>query len=301
MVDKQMELREEARESQRLGLGLQFWPVHRNYKVDDDGVIRPVEDDELLYLPMAKPALPFELAKVAPGDEAAALRFVGAWGLLGHQLLVPRERWGGDALQFLWGHASTVKALLKLLHAIEQGDAEALAGGPITPALITRSSKTPVPALTYWSGAQCIVDSFVDGRSPAEAAASPQPLNAAYYFVAEILSKNLASIHPSISRSRDTDGRSIALRRSFRWRNLLDVVYWHVWNRVESKNRPLAICKECDGLFIRTDARQLFCPPPEAGIQPVRAGVRAQSLCGLKYHQREMRKKKGDLKDGAQD
>ena len=161
----------DADHSWRLGMSAQLWPVFDIYEVVHDmgiGYVAHYEGQEQigqqppwhairalgtprLYYPMARPELPFELAKVKDGDEESALGFASKWCLLGHYEITPRERaplirdWGkstqnyellrqidqdlthplhGDPLVFIWGHAYNVSRVLKLYRFLKSKEYE---------------------------------------------------------------------------------------------------------------------------------------------------------------------------------
>ena len=114
--------------------------------------------------------------------------------------------------------------------------------------------------------------------------------------IAKTLSGNLEGIHPTVVTqvpAERASQRSLLsrLRRTFRWRALVEVAYWHLWNLID-RGRPLATCQECGAFFERTDARQQFCPPPADEIQEARSGLRSrsQSKCGLRHRMRKLRR-----------
>lgn len=281
----------ERRESQRLGLGGQAWGVAAAYEIDHD-VILPV-GDERLYFPMGRPRLPFELAKISGGNEGAAVAFARKWGLLGHWALVDsKDRVGGDPLEFVLGHAYVIRNVLTLIDGLRRGDPDSVSWAigetfPEEP-ISRRNPNSRYPAWRWLLGARPIVTLMIDDGATEE--------DLALRAIANTLSGNLKGIHPAVVTQVPAEGTSrqspiSRLRRTFRWRALVEVAYWHLWNLIE-RGRPLAICQECGGFFERTDARQQFCPPPEDEVQEARTGLRSrsQSKCGLRHRMRKLRR-----------
>ena len=177
-------------ESQRLGLGRQAWVVAAAYEIDHN-VINPV-GNERLYFPMGRPRLPFELAKVAGGNEGAAVAFARKWGLLGHWALVDsKDRVGGDPLEFVLGHAYVIRNVLTLIDALRRGDpdsvswaiSETFAEEPISP----RNPTSRYPAWRWLHGARAIVTLMIDDGTTEE--------DLALSAIANTLSGNLEGIH----------------------------------------------------------------------------------------------------------
>lgn len=211
----------ERRESQRLGLGGQAWGVAAAYEIEHN-VINPV-GNERLYFPMGRPRLPFELAKIASGDEGVAIAFARKWGLLGHWALVdPKDRVGGDPLEFVLGHAHVIRNVLTLIDALRRGDhdsvslaiGETFAEEPIS----SHNPTSRYPAWRWLRGARAMVTLMVDDGATEEELA----LDA----IAKTLSGNLEGIHPTVVTqvpAERASQRSLLsrLRRTFRWRALV--------------------------------------------------------------------------------
>lgn len=79
-----------------------------------------------LYWPMARPTLPFELAKVEDGDDEAALAFVRKRGLLGfNRMAAPAKQVDGEPLSFIWATAKKVRELLTSIGQLQSPDLDA--------------------------------------------------------------------------------------------------------------------------------------------------------------------------------
>ena len=95
------ELLESLTEARRRAL----WPVRERY--EREGSLIKGSGRAAFYLPMARPNLPFEVAKVSDGDSKAALGFVRQFGELGYWNQLERRGFEGSAegkrIQFIWG------------------------------------------------------------------------------------------------------------------------------------------------------------------------------------------------------
>jgi len=112
----------EWRESWRQGRSSQVWPIAERYEIAGE-LIRQSPNARYLYWPMARPRLPFELAKVKLGDQDAALAFVNEWGLLGYNRLAAAEnRVSGEPLGFIWHEAKNIRDLLAKIRALQYPD-----------------------------------------------------------------------------------------------------------------------------------------------------------------------------------
>lgn len=79
------------------------------------------------YYPMARPSLPFELAKIEDGNVEQAIQFANEWGLLGIRYWTeenPRQPHPSkemEPLWVIWGHAYTMRYLLTLWRLLQKG------------------------------------------------------------------------------------------------------------------------------------------------------------------------------------
>lgn len=269
----------------QLGRSNLAWLKHPGYVVAR-GLVSSTGEPEA-YLPMARDRLPFRLASVQPNDEESALEFVRAWGLLGYnQLVDPESRLQGEPLQFIWGHAATIQNTLRLIKALQRHDEDALADA----LEVTLREEPLIGGVTgrfwYWrcqaAAKRTLLSLAADEASDAELARR---------LVATTISGNLAGVRPDVILDDETS--PIRLRRTFRWSGLVEVAYWHLWNFIEG-GLPLAVCRHCGGFFVKKDARQQFCPPPDSHIEEFRSGyrTRAQSQCAIRYRQRKFRAQK---------
>jgi hypothetical protein len=304
-------------DSMSRGMNDQLWPIYDGYAIESD-VIKP-RGNARYYFPMSKPKLPYELAKIAPGDQQSALEFVRNWGLLGRVPLIrdSQYRTGGDSesveypddetLQFIWGHALTVRNVLKLHKALQDGRSgvldEVLADdivvlGPSTDmATLRPESLTPADnpndLKQWWRRME---------RHQAKISVEMNKLSSellALKIISTSISKNLEGTNPvvDIKPSDNTDFHDSKLGRlqfSFRHKAPVQCAYWRLAMLVSTLG-SVAQCRECGGFFERTDKRQNFCPPSDEQVNKSRYGTggRAQSLCSLRNRARRHRESGG--------
>ncbi len=249
--------------------------VHARHRVVD-GVL--VEDGPVaaLYVAMAHPELPAELARVHSADDAVA--FAGRYGLLGFreqildmgdvmpaaQLTVARQfnrqrrkQGEGDPIEWVLAHAAAVRLVLALAHGLKLNDARQL-------------SRTLAPYRAQHQGVAVIT---VREARPAEPVPSliDFPINVdeapalARRIVAELVNANL--------RARRRIARE-TLRPYFGLYALIDCVYWLLADEVSGGR--LRQCPTCEGIFTATDDRMKYCPPARGLEGPSRCMNRAK-------------------------
>jgi hypothetical protein len=280
----------ERGESLQRGLSTQLWPICDAYFLEG-GIIK-AKGHHRLYFPLARPRLPFDLAKVPDGDKDAALAFVRNWGHLGHFAVVdPKKRRDGDPLSFIWGHAYTVRNVLTLFKALQSEKPDVLDQALdkiVSLRPLTNNSPNTYPSWLWMARSREGISFELLDQTPEEFALK---------IISNSIAKNLEGTSPAIEIEPDAPGQPPAsplsrLRFSFRWNALVEVAYWHLAG-VVTAGRRIARCKECGGFFEQTDRRQEFCPPSEEEIIQARQGARsrAQSRCALRYRVRQQRQK----------
>ena len=304
MIRRLSELWAEMDESERRGYGNK-WEVPKDVSLvtrlegqpamegSGQGIIE-AQGLARSYYPMAFPSLRFELAKVDFGSVVQAQAFVRQWGLLGYDY-VNRPRMirgggedlgtvGGDPLWFIWWHARTVRDTLELLHGLQVGDEDALYLS--LDRILQPDWYTNTDSGDSLFAPGTIVADTASGQYMSRRHVTPfsSPIDAGDA-IARMINGNVRGVHPTIFSRRSK------LSRGFTFNTLIEAIWVHVMDMVTG-GQEMAICKECNSYFQRTDKRQKFCPSRE-----FHAG-RAQSLCGLRYHTRESRKRspkrKGD-------
>ena len=128
----------------------QLWPVAEDYIIEK-GFILPVmggkvvdprslmaltREEKSLYLPMGRPELPGEFARLADEDEEKVLNFVRRYGLLGYhcalkfpyevisadQMKMYNDKSPGDPLNWVFAHAKAVNLVMHLAVALNKPD-----------------------------------------------------------------------------------------------------------------------------------------------------------------------------------
>lgn len=195
------------------------------------------------YFPMGTPNVVSEFARIPPGDEAAALRFVKRWGLLGS---TP----AGDSLEWIWAHANGVSAVLRLCK-VPLADENALTGYLHT-----------LHGLKFGQKGHVLTWPF-----------EKDPGVTRMTVLGTIVNPNLTGFYPQLSDGAPT----LELARSgryhviFAWNSLINVIYRHLADIVVGTS--VKICDDCGLPFVSTHARQRFHP----------AGNGERSLCEQRY------------------
>ena len=276
---------------------LSRWAVFDGYEVRDGVVI--ASGPHQLYYPMTRPRLPFELAKVKPWDEKGALAFVSEFGLLGYRELALAEgasaekpEAAGDPLEFIWGHAFTVRNLLTIDMRLRDGLARALYENPRYQVAAFRGTKPerrcPPPQADMWVGTSRQSHlQFFDG--PWQGTEEQLFATRARGTIVHFVNSNLSGVRPDLQPSQLNLHTLLDPRRrfvlGFSADPMMAAIYWHL--AVHLTNSDIAVCKECGNFFERRDPRRQFCPAPEGWSSTGKRGP--QSLCGNRYHVRRSR------------
>lgn len=302
---------EQFDQSMRLGWGSRVWMIAAEHVIDHD-LLRPIGDlDFQAYLPMAFPKLPFELASIGFGDVDAALKFVTQWGLLGfpnnrlrgglklENVMHPLQADGtplfknglssfdGEPLEFIWLHARQIRTVLHLAKAVQDQDVDALAEAQAN----MRSDANPtcryyqvIPRDYMWF--------YLVGYSRGGITLHQDGPQAALSIIGSVLSRNLKGIEIGVESRGSAEMGLSGLGRTIRWDALIQVIYWHLFNHIVEGGHPLAICRECGSYYVRTDARQQFCPATELDRSEAKIGLRnrAQSQCALRFRMKKLKR-----------
>ena len=292
-----------------------YWLVDGDYALRE-GVITPLVDGEPAqvyagssmamdpgstgrsfvkrYLPMTRPELPFEFAKLAEGSGEAILRFVRHYGLLGYReafettLSIYKEfeflvntpegeedsppstvpdfgqfyhegiRYG-DPLSWILSHAETVSFVVNLYGALS--DKQKLR--VMIEALEERNERRE--KLLKWKYAQrgdLYRHSQVIVDPP-----SDDPQECARYIIAWTINQNLDGgvsrkliIDLERSRAVHLPHRERAILNAFQAKSLMDCIYWHLADAIAGGTvKP---CLFCGKFFNATSLKRMYCPPP---------------------------------------
>lgn len=281
------------------------WYVAESYRIENGAVIEDSEEDnptirgtiavplktKTVYFPAMRPNLPFELAAIEDGDEESILEFVGRWGLLYgvHGAREPLLLRPGDDLEFIWGHAKTMRMLLELYEALQDDSPQTVRSAL---AKWTRSGfvfdKNDVKGdgwsvLASWGNNYPKVRVFQPSRF-----SMTSDRGKALDTIAQVVTENIRGVRRVMLHAGDLSD----WHGGTSFEALYQMAYWHIADSLEKQSR-VARCQWCGRMFQKIDGRQKFCPPPEANRQQYRDGnlERAQSLCGLKYRQRQLQRK----------
>lgn len=292
------------------------WPVAEQYVIEG-GVVFPMVSGKkyrnaLLdptYMPMARPELPGEFAKVAGGGEEAVLRFVRWYGLPGYAdaltdleasaLILARDskdtvipimidkgydpQLEGDPLAWILAHADTVKLAGELAAALPRGGA--------VQALLERRlvQKRDWQEISYarakrgWTRPSQVGIPFpgrpIGPKGGWEAAALK--------IIAAILNANLGGVR----RAVHVEGKPLRVVSLFWPQNLLDCIYWLLADAVTGEQ--LRQCPECGHFFVATTDRMKYCPPPRGVAGPSRCMHRAKVRRWRKGQQEVQPRRKG--------
>jgi hypothetical protein len=266
----------EARAAVGLGVN-RGWPIHEDYEIADQ-LLRPAGAMREWYWPATHEQLPAQIAALSEGDTKRALHFARRWGLLGYQWPVPTEpgsfRVIGDHLPWTWAHARGIRLILELYDALRQSDAETVRWTSertlehVSGVIRDQSEGT----ISFEAGEANIIQDFhfYGWRE--------DPAGVAWLIIQNLVNCNLEVLRYQI------DLENGALLETWTYPSLVAMAYWHVVQIIRG-SVVLARCQECHRLFVQTDRRQRYCPPPS------REGLRgkAGSACGSRKRQRKLR------------
>lgn len=259
-----------------------LWMVAPEYRIVDHHVC-PLVDGKLIhpgpgdnrgmrnYMPMARPELPAELAKVS--TEREVLTFVERYGLLGYtQAWRLEEAAGmatlysggeqakqpsapGDPVGWVIAHAQTVKLLLDLIGSL---DKEAALREQIESLTVERTQSGG----THISN---VIVTRVARRGylrPSQMEMRPTPpREAALWIISHVLDRNLTGVSRELVVEYHDDGQR-GFTSLFTFCNLMDCVYWHLADAVVGGWVRRCAYPRCGAFFVAKSKRTKYCPPP---------------------------------------
>ena len=278
------------------------WPVNEDYTVMN-GRLRATGHEIRRYDPLADEHIVSEFAKLYEGDENAVVEFARrrgliGWGVIGEPIPVAGVPEDTDPLSWVWGHARNVRMVLQLYRYLQrndhgglasfldtyseralseiEGEIERAGGRWIPPMSVPASFGTEEGMIIVMHQHSSLPIMFPRG----------EPAKAAERIIAEIIDPNLGHsiLWMGLQYRVYTDPLHLVLECPF----LLAAIYWHLANIVTA-GRTVARCQDptCGALFVVTDRRQRYCPPPA-----VWKGTTG-SLCAARHRKRRQRQKEG--------
>ena len=260
----------------------QVWPVYEGYEIAE-GILRAKGRVKRWDCPMAHSELPGEISKLARANEGAVLDFARNYGQLCFAELASENRaWGGDPLEWIWGHANGLRICLELRCYLQEKPEvrDILNLEKFLRSLRVRDDQFGHEE--HWPGIDIAVRGSFKKLSwmvlrwnRGEPYRTLWIEQLATTIPTDIINANLVGISRKLSV---IDGKS---RSFFHCRAPIEMAYWLRANELEACH--IKRCEECGALFLQRDKRKRrFCPP--------RRGER-QSRCAGRYHLRGHRQR----------
>ncbi len=278
------------------------WPVNQDYSVKD-GRLCATGDEVRRYDPLADEHRVTEFAKLYDGNENAVVEFARrrgllGWGVIGEPHPEAMVALDTDPISWVWGHARNVRMVLTLYRYLQQKDHDGLTSFLDTNSEralskiegeIERASQWPPPMsvpASFGTEEGMIIIMHQHSSLPITFPRG-EPAKAAERIIAEIINPNLGHwgmLWVGVQYQVYTD----PLHLVFECPYLLAAIYWHLANIVTA-GRTVARCQDptCSALFVVTDRRQRYCPPP-AGWKGTTG-----SQCAAQHRKRRQRQKDG--------
>ena len=218
-------------------------------------------------LPMGYANLPFELAKVEFGDDQSVLEFVSGWGTLGFDTLIHEDASARfDPLWFIWWHARTVKDVLNLYAALQDGDDDSISREvkAITQPRESEIHQVESPTGYHIEGTQ-VVPTTLDLGEPIE--------EQALELIRSFVTGNIANVnpviyihYPDVAPFSESGSPLVRLNFTVKFGVLIEAVWWHLANLVFNIGE-IGRCEDCGSYFERTPRNSQFCLPPDGHIR----------------------------------
>mgnify|MGYP000867376666 CR=1 FL=1 len=276
MVDNCEYLESRSRSFNRL------WPVAEDYVIKK-GFILPVLEGkvvdprtpiksvkkESLYLPMGRPELPGEFARLADEDEEKVLAFVRRYGLLGYHcaLRFPYEvisadkmkmynyESPGDPLNWVFAHAKAVNLIMHLAEALNRPDE-----------LKIRLERLLVEEDLPSGQKRHFVSYLRPQRAfglPGHARTSIELMGGykktAIHIITDIINENLTGIARNLEMEWKEEDNDYGIVSFFSFRNLMDCIYWLISDAIVGGK--VRSCEYCGKPFTAPDDKTKYCPP----------------------------------------
>lgn len=318
-----------------------YWLVQEDYRIED-GLVKPLASGKPVdvtekfftlaslsrYLPMTRPELPFEFAKLARADDADIVQFVRRYGLLGYReafettlsiyktfeflATTPRGEEDkppekipdfsrffhegindGDPLAWVVSHAKTVNFVLELHDALKDKRQ-----------LKAKLEELKIHTVEY--GDWPIEYRYAQrGELYPECCKTKRGSESDFEFAGGIIECIVnANLKGGISRELLIDlepenskktARQNTLISTFQANSLIDCIYWHLADAIAGST--VKRCLYCKRFFNATHLKRLYCPPP-MGLSG--EGSCAQNDRAKRLRAKPQKLKKNRRKDGRQ-
>lgn len=275
----------------------------------EDGVIKAtlriwgIDGDIISYCPFDFPLLANALAKVS--DEADALQFVRAYGLLGYSGLTSIrssleavDAWEGDPLPWFLAQASSIRFALHLIASLPGASDEDLSRR-----LRAQTIEAPLRAFNPSAEEEYILTGFqlAEGSrvvfKPLDeperwSEKVPSQVGKHQVLAAELLAHLVNANTAGVTHRLRYNILDNRIHRGLTARALIEAIWSMIGEAAappaESRFSGVRLCEECGAPFIVTNVRQKFCPN-------ARLGDSSESNCGARAR---MRRKRRDKKTG---
>jgi hypothetical protein len=249
------------------------WPKASTYRVRG-GVIRPYGAVSY-YRPEDIDKLPFEIAKLADGDDGSLTEFARRWGLFGYgelqrriaaQLLPPGYYglWGarsvkpGEPVEWVLTQAQNLRLCAATLKDLDDGHG-------LADAIRSYFEATEGSYWTLFKDPAAVLDGTLTAPLP----------------TAKLVVENIISDHTSGITERflfENGGRV-----SYGFTAMIEVAYLHMRRHFE-KTSPVGECADCGAFFAKTHGLQRYCPPDSD---------EAESRCSYRQRYKRVKAKGG--------
>lgn len=238
-----------------------LYRVAADYTVKNGYVVPVGNEDASEYLPMSRPELPGEFARLSGGTEEDVLRFTRRYGLPGyhgafrfplevvaaHELRLCDDKVPGDPLSWVLAHADAVRLVMQLADALNSpSNLETLVDSLLIKekGSVVLSYKAPYRGQTFPSH---------------HTVAFKTAEEAAHATITDILNRNLEGLSRVLVHEYQTSTGRKGLTSLFDFRNLLDCIYWLVADAIVGGK--VRTCGFCGKVFVAPEDRTKFCPP----------------------------------------
>lgn len=274
------------------------WVIDEDYRIEE-GVIKPLAHGSPIsarfrsgrvlrerYMPMTRPELPFEFAKLADGTEVTILNFVRRYGLLGYSQafestieiykmfeflvnaprgsakaktstklpdfgeLIHPEGHKGDPVAWVVAHAETVQFLIELNEALHQKKQLREKIEQIT----TIGKAWP---LQYGYAIRGQLQKTVCQNRQYDKESDSDLLRR---IITQILNANLnGGVSREVLVDMEPGARDPSFVSTFAANSLVDAIYWHLANAFVGGS--IKKCVYCKRFFNATHLKRKYCPP----------------------------------------